>query len=384
MVGDECIKTASTGILQPACINDGICNEERVAINKGITETGKIDLRKANVKAQMLSLNAYASDYADASKYTEKRMILHTIKETIKTMKVPTLKGKVTKKAARQMNAQAREVAQDLQPIMKDAEQFLDQLNKDKIYPNLRPRSLDSAKERVRAYLDRMEEIFGNAYDTPTNIESQLKNPYVSPKTKLRIYDNTDIYYQKLRDILSDIQDKMSKLNIQYVFNNDDKENGAIIDECNEFITSFYQMLEKYRKKIDEWKRLEQSAAEAQGAVATEAEGVAMTESGSKPGGGYELSDQEKAMLAAGEAARQQAMDTAREQTRGADDASRHEERRKQSGDIMRDEAGGGRKRQVRKTRKLKRRPRKTTKRGGQRKRSMKRKQRSRKNTRRR
>jgi len=228
MGGDECIKTASTGILQPACINDGICNEERAEINEGIT--GKIELRKSNVKAQMLSLNVYASAYADASKYTEKRMILHTIKETIKTMKVPTLKGKVTKKAARQMNAQAREVAQGLQPIMKDADQFLDQLKKDKIYPDLRPRSLDSAKERIRAYLDRMEEIFGNAYDTPTNIASQLKNPYVSPKTKLQIYNNTNIYYQKLRDILSDIQGKMSKLSIQSGYKDNNNENITIIE----------------------------------------------------------------------------------------------------------------------------------------------------------
>jgi hypothetical protein len=374
MGGEKCNKIASTGILQPACINDGICNEERVAINAGITGTGKIDLRKENVKAQMVSLNEYAGAYADASKYTEKRMILHTIKETIKTMKVPTLKGKVTKKAARQMNAQAREVAQDLQPIMEGVERFLDQLNKDTIRPPLRARSLDSAKERVRAYLDRMEEIFGNAYDTPSNIASQLKNPYVSPKTKLRIYTNTDKYYSILDAILTDINRKMSALNIQYVSNDDDKENGVIIEECTEFIKSFNQMLKKYEKKIPEWKTLEQSALKA--------EGVAMTEPGFKPGGGYELTDQEKAILAT--AARQQAMNTAREQTRGADDASRHEERRKQSGDVMRDEAGGGRRRQVRKTRKLKRQPRKTTKRGGRGKRSMKRKYKSRKNTRRR
>lgn len=409
MRGETCNKIASTGILQPACINDGICNEERAAINAGITGTGNIDLRKANVKAQMLSLNDYASAYANVSKTTEKRIILHTIKETIKTMKVPTLKGKVTKKAARQMNAQAREVAQGLQPITKEADQFLDQLNKDEIYPNLRPRSLDSAKERVRAYLDRMEEIFGNAYDTPNNIASQLKNPYVSPKTKLRIYNNTYSYYNILNAILTNIQNKMSKLKIEYVSNDDNKENGAIIDECKEFITSLFQMLEKYGKKTDEWKRMEQSAAEAEGAAATE--DVAMTEPGLKqelnmsnfmaqqkkvqeenedteminldveakknPSGRTTPSNVTGRMTPTG---RTTPTDARREAKMAYEKTARSDEFAKRRDDVT----GGGRRRQARKTRKLKKRPRKTAKRGGQRKRSMKRKQRSRKNTRRR
>ena len=406
MDGPECIKTASTGILQPACINDGICNEERVAINEGITGRGKIDLRKENVKAQMLSLNAYASDYADASKYTEKRMILHTIKETIKTMKVPTLKGQVTKKAARQMNAQAREVAQDLQPIMKGADQFLKQLSADVIHEGLRARSLDSAKERVRAYLDRMEEIFGNAYDTPTNIESQLKNPYVSPKTKLRIYDNTSSYYKILNAILTDINSKMRALNIEYVSNDNDKENGAIIEECNEFIKSLNQMLEKYGKKIDEWNRLEQSALKAEGAA------IMVDESNKK----QELNmtnfmAQQKEVQEENEDAEMINVDVeAKKNPSGRTTPSNVTGRRTPTDmrsdakvlygkdargeivDAKRSEymspgpgAKGGRTRQqVRKTRKLKRRPRKTTKRGGRRKRSMKRKHRSRRNTRRR
>jgi hypothetical protein len=59
---------------------------------------------------------------------------------------------------------------------------------------------------------------------------------------------------------------------------------------------------------------------------------------------------------------------------------------RAQSGYMVKNKVktAGGRRRQIRKTRKLKRRPRKITQRAGQRKRTMKRKSRSRKNTRRR
>jgi hypothetical protein len=77
------------------------------------------------------------------------------------------------------------------------------------------------------------------------------------------------------------------------------------------------------------------------------------------------------------------------------EDEERRQEVRKQKEDrAMRAQSGymvknkvktaGGRRRQIRKTRKLKRRPRKITQRAGQRKRTMKRKYRSRKNTRRR
>jgi hypothetical protein len=404
MSGEKCNKTASTGILQPACINDGICDEERAAINAGLS--GKIASRKANVRAQMESLDVYATAYAIESQTTEKRMILHTIKETIKTMKVPTLKGKITKKATKLMNAQAREVAQDLQPIMEEADRFLDQLNKDTIYPNLRARSLDSAKERVRAYLDRMEEIFGNAYDTPSNIASQLKNPHVSPKTKLRIYDNTSSYYKILNAILTNINSKMRALNIQYVSNDADKENGAIIDECTEFIKSLYQMLEKYGKKIPEWKRLEQSALEAQADAPTDAAATMKDNSEINP----ELnmaqqkaeqqydSDDELPPYVPGAASGRTTPSnitgrmTPTEMRSDAKlmygkDARGEIVDAKRSGYMSPGPgpgAKGGRTRQVRKTRKLKRRPRKTTKRGGRGNRSMKRKYRSRKNTRRR
>jgi hypothetical protein len=160
----------------------------------------------------------------------------------------------------------------------------------------------------------------------------------------------------------------MRALNIQYVSNDADKENGAIIEECNEFIKSFYQMLEKYRKKIDEWKRLEQSALEAQADAPTDAAATSGRSTPSNITGRMTPTDMRSdAKLLHGKDARGEIVDA------------------KRSGYMSTGPgAKGGRKRQVRKTRKLKRRPRKTTKRGGRGKRSMKRKYKSRKNTKRR
>jgi hypothetical protein len=254
-----------------------------------------------------------------------------------------------------------------------------------------------------------MEEIFGNAYDTPSNIASQLKNPYVSPKTKLRIYDNTSSYYKILNAILTDINSKMRDLNIEYVSNDNDKENGAIIEECNEFIKSFNQMLEKYGKKTDEWKRLEQSALKAEGAAATEGAAIMVDESKQKQELNmtnftaqqkeeqeYESDDELPPYVegaATGRSSPSNVFGRISPTIMRSDakvlygkDARGEIVDAKRSGYMSPGlGAGGGRKRQqVRKTRKLKRRPRKTTKRGGRGKRSMKRKYRSRRNTRRR
>ena len=371
--GTTCNKKAAHIDLLPACINDGICHGERKAINAGLA--GNIRLRKENVKAQMLSLDVYAGAYAGVSKYTEKRMIIHTIKETIKTMQVPILpttgQGRVTKKMTIQMNMQARIVDDKIGVITSEAHQFLKQLSADVIHEGLRARSLNSAKERVRAYLDRMEVIFGSAFDTPTNIKSQLKNAVVSPKNKLQIYANTARYYEILDAILTNINGKMTALNIEYVSNDNDKEDGAILDECTDFVGSLGGILAKYGKKIDEWRGLQHSAAEQAQAAAEAEEQVAATMEGEDDNAelvGY-LENANNGEVETGEQGARKAPKTDRQGSPG----------------FINDAAGGGRKRrQVRKTRKLKRRPRKTTKRGGRRKRSMKRKYRSRRNTRRR
>jgi len=432
MSSSGCNKTASTGILHPACIDSDICNGERAAIYAGLFPNKKdwIKNRKENVKAQMNSLNIFATEYAKNAKTTEKRMILHTIKEIIRTMKIPIASDKnVKKKEIKQMNAQARIIAQGLNLYsadVVDASNFLDQLNKDKIKGDERDRSKDKAIDRINIYLDRIHIIFEHAYDKPTNIESQLKNAYVSPKIKIQIYNNAKNYYDKLNAILDDVNYKIRTMNMTL-----SDEDNQIISECENSVGSLSNILTKYQEKIPEWKRQNEPIPMGRQSSATATflgiqkpgQKSALKRQQNKEANAMELAEiqkprknialekkkkEEEANVkkrAEMEAKKRAEAKRQAEAIRQANaerlvEAERLAEAKKRAAIREREERaakntadarnmdtnkrrkllGGG----AGKTRKLKRRPRKTTKRVGQQKRTIKRKYRSHKNTRRR
>ena len=245
--GTECIKTASKK-LQAACINDEICKGERDAIIAGLgllnSKTGALTSRKENVREQNVYLQAFATNYAENSQTTEKRMILHTIKETIRTMKVPIPKaGNVTKKAVKQMNAQARIVAQGLTPIVNEVRYFLNTI----LVPLTKGRSERNQKQvedKLRAQLDRTRQIFENIYDTPNNILFQLKNAYISPDIKSRIYTNAKEYC----DILSAILVKV-KLDVKNLAIKLDEDDIEMLNECTDVVKGLNTNLNAYAEK---------------------------------------------------------------------------------------------------------------------------------------
>jgi len=385
--GGTCDTGASKDILRPACIDPDFCSAEKNAIIAGLRK--KIPLRKKNVQAQMTYLDLFASEYAKESKTTEKRMILRTIKETIRTMQIKTSSdGKITKKEIKQMNVQARMIAQGLMLNTMDASNFLVQLKKDIITGDERDRSRDKARDRINIYLDRIHKIFENVFDTPKDINRQLKNAYVSPAIKIRIYNNTNAYYRVLNEILNNINDKIDKLRIARVSLGD---NNELLRECESFVSNLNTgIIEKYQEKISEWEkptgvattsRKPQSSATStfpkQPVARRDTEMNVAAENARNTAGlkrrrpVTKLTDDEVQILEAEkrEALKQKAIQQNRERAERAQ---------------AKDKFDGGRRRQVRKTRKLKRRPRKTIKRVGRRTRTMKRKHRSRKNTRRR
>ena len=461
-------KKASTGILAPACITENISDAERDAINAGLHPAGTtgnlvIDLRKANVKAQMMSLDTYANAYAIDAKTTQKRMILHTIKETIKIMKIPTATGKVTKKVIKQMNLQARDVAQGMPPIIAEARNFLRDME---VINKPSGRLQQKARDKLRLYLDRTYQIIKNGINLPDSVPSQLKNTYVYPYLKMRIYDNTQDYYNILNGILNKLDTSIDTIKLDDLLPQDDIEKFA---ECKKFVNTDLgdKILIKYKEKIDVLKGIEKTRQEAlKGASSF----VPVTTTRALPAGAATLLQQiknnnpgtmkdEKAvipratqedladfgqtfaapatstrlvtptnasmkfspidvlgvdenvlgerrrgafspinvsgtrrspspltLLPTGRVSPSLARQDAKtEQAKDARKAAVSISRQNSPADkMLDDDAKGGRRKQMRKTRKLKRRPRKTTKRVGQRKRTIKRKSRSRKNTRRR
>jgi hypothetical protein len=324
-------------------------------------------------------------------------------------MKIPIASGKVTKKEIKQMNAQARIISQGLNSSSIDvvgASNFLDQLNKDVITGDERDRSKDKAIDRINIYLDRIHIIFENAYHKPTNIESQLKNAYVSPKIKIQIYDNTKNYYDKLKAILDNVNDKILTMKMKLA--DDDNE---IISECENSVGSLSNILTKYQEKKDEWPmqnepipmgRVPQSSAtagreKAKKKIALEKQKnanameradaerqLAIREANDKRIAEGKRRNEEKRQKAAKMRAEAKKQEEAKrlELERLELERQQIEERdaRDARADKRRKLLGGG----AGKTRKLKRRPRKTIKRGGKRKRTIKRRPKSRKNTRRR
>jgi hypothetical protein len=207
------------------------------------------------VQAQMTYLDLFASEYAKESKTTEKRMILHTIKETIRTIEVSRASvGKVTQKEIKQMNVQARMIAQGLLLNTMDASNFLGQLKKDNITGTEESERLQNkARNRINIYLDRIHQIFENVFDTPEDIKRQLNNAYVSPAIKIRIYNNTNAYYQVLNGILDNINDKIHKLKITRLYLG---ENNEMLRECESFVSNLNTgIIEKYQEKIPEWQK---------------------------------------------------------------------------------------------------------------------------------
>ena len=248
--GPSGCNTDADTILRPACIDIDFCNAERTAILTGLGTLKNRALRKDNVQAQMGYLNYFANEYAAKSNYTEKRMILHTIKETIRAMKVPIASGEVTKGAVKQMNAQARITAQGLDPITGDAVNFLKQLSKDNITGLESDRLKDKAQDRIKIYLDRIHQIFENVYGTPEDIKRQLNNKYVSPAIKIQIYNNTHKYYDVLNSILDNINVKIRRLNM--VLYEEYKDDRQMLNECKSFVDTLEDILERYNTKISE------------------------------------------------------------------------------------------------------------------------------------
>jgi hypothetical protein len=251
--GKECDITASKN-LQAACLNRDICREERNSIIAALFPNKKDvrNNRKDNVQKQNKYLQDFARDYAEESKKTEKRMILHTIKETIKTMKVPIPKnGKVTKKAVMQMNGQARIIAQELPPITNEVLYFLSAMETFDATANARLQQ--KAERKLRVQLDRTYQIFENAYGTINNITSQLKNAYVDPVIKSRIYKNAREYNNILSDILDRVnanietlQSSLRKLELKLELEKDDDE---MLSECRDVVDGLNTNLNDYAVK---------------------------------------------------------------------------------------------------------------------------------------
>ena len=380
--GTECIKTASKK-LQAACINDEICIGERDAIIAGLfpTKTGAITSRTENVREQNVYLQDFATKYAEKSQTTEKRMILHTIKETIRTMKVPIPKnGKVTKKAARQMNAQARIIAQGLTPITKEVRYFLNTMAV--LLKGKTDRNQKQAEDKLRVQLDRTRQIFENVYDTPNNIVSQLKNAYISPDIKARIYTNAKAYCDTLSAILVKVKDNIKTLAIRL-----EEDDTEMLDECTDVVNGLNSNLTKYADKQPGVRALGEAEAVGQGLGQAQAPKEMnltnfMNISGRLPAPALPpaiatfkgtLNPRKKAEA---KARREPEIDeTPKKITtiRGLD---------MDEGDL--DEINGGKKQRRKKTRKINRRHQKTTKRARVRKFTMKYKYISKKNTRRR
>ena len=388
-----CDKRASKN-LKPACIDIVFCSAERSAILAGLR--GKIGLRKTNVQAQMTYLDLFASEYAKESKTTETRMILHTIKETIRTIEVSRASaGKITQKEIKQMNVQARMIAQGLLLNTMDASNFLGQLKKDNITGTEESERLQNkARNRINIYLDRIHQIFENVFDTPEDIKRQLNNAYVSPAIKIRIYNNTNSYYNVLNGILDNINYKIDKLRITRISLGD---NNEMLIECESFVSNLKtNIIEKYQEKISEWEnptdvatstllgiqkprqkigsekqKKKQPVATLDTEMNVTAENALNTAGLKRRRPVIKLTDDEVQILEAEkrEALKQKAIQQNRDRVERAQ---------------AKDKFDGGRRRQVRKTRKLKRRAQKITKRIGRRNRTIKRKHRSRKKTRRR
>jgi len=400
--GGTCDKRASTN-LKPACIDEDFCNAERDAILAGLR--GKILLRKTNVQAQMTYLNSFASKYAEESKTTEKRMILRTIKETIRTMQVKTSSvGKVTKKEIKQMNVQARIIAQGLMLNTMDASNFVVQLKKDNITGTEESERLQNkARDRVNIYLDRIHQIFENVYDTPDDIKRQLNNAYVSPAIKIRIYNNTNEYYIVLNNILNNINDKIDNLRITRSSLGD---NNEMLRECESFVSNLSRdIIEKYEAKISEWQkptsvvanwRPKSSATSTLLGIQKPRQKTATEKQKKKQPVARRDTEMnvvaENAVNTAGLKRRRQVIKLTDDEVQILEAEKREALKQKAIQQNIeranraqaKDKFDGGRRRQIKTTRKLKRRPRKTTKLKGRRNKTMKRKYRSRKNTRRR
>ena len=253
MSGTECIINAAYNdtvkLLKPACINRDICVGERAAIIAGLgllNSKNSIDNRQQNVQKQNVYLQEFAEKYAKKSETTEKRMILHTIKETIKTMKVPILKdGKVTKKVARQMNAQARIIAQGLHPITNEVRYFLNSM--ETFDPTANPRLQQKANDKLRVQLDRTHQIFENAYSAINNITSQLKNAYVDPKIKTLIHQRATEYNNILSSILGRIERNIAILKFSL-----EEDDVQMISECKGVVGGLNDNLNRYAKKNPE------------------------------------------------------------------------------------------------------------------------------------
>ena len=393
-----CDKRASKN-LKPACIDIVFCSAERSAILAGLR--GKIPLRKTNVQAQMTYLDLFASEYAKESKTTEKRMILHTIKETIRTIEVSRASvGKVTQKEIKQMNVQARMIAQGLLLNTMDASNFLGQLKKDNITGTEESERLQNkARNRINIYLDRIHQIFENVFDTPEDIKRQLNNAYVSPAIKIRIYNNTNAYYQVLNGILDNINDKIHKLKITRLSLG---ENNEMLRECESFVSNLNTgIIEKYQEKIPEWQKptdVATTSRKPQSSATSTLLGIQKLGQASFPKQPVARRDAEmnvaaeNAVNTAGLKRRRPVIKLTDDEVQILEAEKREVLKQKaiqQNRDRVeraqaKDKFDGGRRRQVRKTRKLKRRAQKTTKRVGRRNRTIKRKHRSRKNTRRR
>jgi len=280
-----------------------------------------------------------------------------------------------------------------------DASNCLVQLKSDNITGTEESERLQNkARDRINIYLDRIHKIFENVFDTPKDINRQLKNAYVSPAIKIRIYNNTIAYYRVLNKILNNINDKIFKMMITKESLGD---NNELLRECESFVSNLNTgIIEKYDEaKISEWnkpinvvapatatfigiqkqgqktalqkQKKKQPVARRDTEMNVVAENAVNTAGLKRRRPVIKLTDDEVQILEAEkqEEKRQKAIQQNRERVERAQ---------------AKDKFDGGRRRQVRKTRKLKRRAQKTTKRVGRRTRTMKRNPRSGKNTRRR
>ena len=259
--GKECNIEAGRAILNPACPKGRVCNAERGAIIAGLKGVGVLDLRKNNVKAQMVTLNTYARLYATQAKKTQKRMILHTITETIKVMQIPIASDKnITIRAAKQMNIQAKEVSAGLATNIKKAREFLQTI------PGLTGgrsgRLKQFNEDKLRLYLDRTYQIFEDGIDIPNSITSQLKNTYIYPYLKIQIYDRTQDYITELHKILTQLYTSITNINLDVALPQDDIDK---LTECKIFVLTYLRenIIVKYAVKINELKGIEAARQDA-------------------------------------------------------------------------------------------------------------------------
>ena len=259
--GKECNMKEPYNIQKPACPKGRLCNAERGAIIAGLKGVGVLDLRKNNVKAQMVTLNTYALSYANQAKKTQKRMILHTITETIKVMQIPIASDKnITIRAAKQMNIQAKEVSAGLATNIKKAREFLQTIP---VLTGGRSGRLKQFNEdKLRLYLDRTYQIFEDGIDIPNSITSQLKNTYIYPYLKIQIYDRTQDYITELHKILTQLYTSITNINLDVALPQDDIDK---LTECKIFVLTDLRenIIFKYNVKIDELKGIEAARQDA-------------------------------------------------------------------------------------------------------------------------